>query len=56
MTTRKEITMAEVAEAQRKGLDYILDNLEVTAIATVKDKDGNVKGTFKMSNDKPRKE
>jgi hypothetical protein len=47
---RKEITKAELNQATRKGLDYILDNIEVKAVVTVKDKHGNVKGTFNMDN------
>jgi len=48
---RKDITLAEVADAQRKGLDFILDNLEVTAVVTIKDKHGNVKSKVKVRND-----
>lgn len=47
---RKEITMAQFNEARSKGLDYILDNIEVKAVVTVKDKNGKVKGTFNMDN------
>ncbi len=50
MDDRKEITVAQLADAHRKGLDFILDNIEVTAKVTVKDKDGNVKGKFNMRN------
>ena len=39
----KEITLDQLSEAVRKGLDHILDNVEVKAVITVKDKDGNVK-------------
>jgi len=47
---RKEITIAQLSEARQKGLDYILDNIEVKAVVTVKDKNGKVKGTFNMDN------
>ncbi len=50
MEDRKEITVAQLADARRKGLNFILDNLEITAVATVRDKDGNVKGKFDMRN------
>ena len=47
---RKEISLEQVAEAKKKGFDFILEDLEVVAKVTVKDKDGNVKGTFNMRN------
>ena len=49
---RKEITLAEMNEAVSNGLDYILDNIEVKAVVTVKDKNGEVKGTFNMDNER----
>ena len=48
--SRKEVTLAQVAKAKRKGLNFILDNLEVHAEVTVRDKDGNIKGKFNMRN------
>jgi CheY-specific phosphatase CheX len=46
---RKEITLEQVAEAKRKGLDFILDNLEVKGVAVIKGKDGKIKGQMELT-------
>lgn len=40
---RKEITMAELSDAVRNGINKILENVEVKATVVVRDKDGNIK-------------
>jgi len=46
---RKEISLADVADAQRKGLNHVLDNLEVSGTVVVRDSDGNIKGEFELT-------
>ena len=41
--SKKEISLDE---AIQRGINLALDNIEVKAKITVKDKDGNIKGTF----------
>jgi hypothetical protein len=45
---RKTITVQEVAEAKRRGLNFILENLEAKGSAVIRGKDGKVKGKVKL--------
>ena len=46
---RKEITLEDLQEAELNGLSHILDNLEVTGTAVVRDKDGYNKGEIELT-------
>ena len=51
MTEQVQVTLEELIEARKKkGLDFVLDDIEVQGIATIKDKDGNIKGEFELTN------
>ena len=45
---RKTITVQEVAEAKRRGLNFILDNLEAKGSAVIRGKDGKMKGKIEL--------
>lgn len=47
---RKIITVQEVAAAKRKGLNFILENIEAKGSALIRDKHGKVKGKLRLEN------
>jgi len=49
---KKEFTLDE---AVKKGINLALDNIEVKAKITVKDKNGNIKGTFNATKEEVQK-
>lgn len=46
---RREISLDDLADAKKRGLDHILDNMEVKGVAVIKDKHGNVKGKLNLT-------
>lgn len=47
--SRVQITLEEAIEAKKKGLNFVLDNIQVQGVAVIKDKDGNVKGEMELT-------
>ena len=47
--SERELTLDEVAEAKRKGLDYIIDNIQVKGVAVIRGKDGEIKGEIELT-------
>lgn len=46
---RQEITVADIAKAKEKGLNFILDNMKVKGTAVIRGKDGKIKGELKLT-------
>lgn len=49
--SKKEVTVDELIALEKKGMNFQLDQVEIKATVTVKDRNGNVKSTFEMRNE-----
>ena len=48
---KKELTVDELIALEKKGMNFQLDQVEIKATVTVKDRNGNVKSTLTMRNE-----
>jgi len=50
MTDRKTITLEELdKKIQKQGPNVALQNVQITGVAVIKDKDGNIKSEMKIT-------